>query len=94
MARRPRRALGPSFGLEFSKCMVARSLSASDLERMLSRARRPLTKQFLGMLMHNKRNATPDTLDSISRALVLSEADEQRLHRAAAIDAGFKIGGM
>lgn len=85
---------GPTFGLELSKCLTARTITAADLARVMARRKTPLSKQYIGFLVHNKRQVAPVTLDAIARALALTEPEEMRLHRAAAIDAGFKIGGL
>lgn len=82
------------FGLEFAKCLSARSLTPADLARMLARRRTPLSKSYLGYLLHNKRQVTPSTLDNIVATLAVGEDEAVRLHRAAALDAGFKIGGL
>ena len=85
---------GPMFGLELAKCLTARSITRADLSRILIRRATPLSKSYVGMLVNNKRPATPDNLERICAALQLSEFEQLRLHRAAALDAGFKIGGM
>lgn len=85
---------GPTFGLELAKCLTARSLTRADLSRMLTRRRTPLSKSYVGMLVNNRRPATPSNLEAICGALQVTEVEMIRLHRAAAIDAGFKIGGL
>lgn len=85
---------GHTFGLELAKCLTARGLTRADLSRMLIRRHTPLSKSYIGMLVANKRPATPSNLIAICAALTLSEFEATRLHRAAALDAGFKIGGL
>ncbi len=80
-------------GLELAKCLTARSIRAADLARMMARRKTPITAQYIGYLLHGKRQVTPITLNNISAAMQLSEPEAQVLHRAAAIEAGFRIGG-
>ena len=81
-------------GLELAKCLTARSIRAADLARMMARRKTPITAQYIGLLLHGKRSVTPVTLINISAAMQLTEGEAQVLHRAAAIEAGFRIGGL
>jgi hypothetical protein len=85
---------GPFFGLELQKFLVAASHTESDLVRMLERMGRKVSKQYVNMVVRNQRSCSPEMIEDIGMALNLSIDQRVFLHRAAALDAGYKIGGM
>ena len=89
-----RRRGGKMFGLEFSKAMNRRHLSQAELARRLNVGGVVLSKQFIGYLVHSRRLASLDTVDALVSCMQCLEDEAVRMHRAAALDAGYRIGDV
>lgn len=85
---------GPFFGLELQKYLISRSRTEGDLMRSMERQGNGVTRQFINLLVHNKRAASPPMIEKIGDALGLAVEERQVLHKAAAIDAGYRIGSL
>jgi plasmid maintenance system antidote protein VapI len=75
-----------AFGVALSEQLNANGLSPKALAEGIG-----ADASVVSRLMNNKRTVTPDWVDTISQALQLSPKNTQILHRAAAIDAGYKL---
>lgn len=84
---------GHFFGLELNKFLVSRNYIEMDLVRAMNRLGYPVSRQMISLLVRNERGATPEMCDKLAQGLKLDRTERERLHRAAAIDAGYQIGG-
>lgn len=80
-----------NFPLELAKLLAARSYGVGMLSRILQRAGRPVTKQFLHQIMHGQRPAPVRQIKNICDVLSCSDAEMRQLYRAAATDEGYEI---
>jgi len=85
---------GVSFPLEFQKVLIGRQTDYARLSRAMSRRGNRLSKQFIGAIGLGTKRVPAEQLRKICSALELDETERQRLHRAAAMDYGFDIGGL
>lgn len=82
------------FPVEFQKALVAKECDQAMLQRSMAKRGHRITKQFLNMMAQGKRRVPGHQLQKISEALGLDEVARRRLHRAAAMDAGYDVGGV
>lgn len=50
-----------------------------------------VSKAYISAIANGRKAVSPERIDTMSKALGFSEAEVRRLHRAAALDAGFKL---
>lgn len=80
-----------NFPLELAKLLAARQYGVGMLARVLTRAGRPVQKQFLHQIMHGDRPAPVKQIKNICVVLSCSDAEARRLWCAAARDEGYEI---
>ena len=74
------------FGRELHAALDSGHLKQSFLSESLG-----VSTAYVSALVTGKRSAAPGTIDKIAEALSLGEAGRTRMHRAAAMDAGFSL---
>ena len=82
------------FPLEFQKALISREQDYARLSRTMGKRGYRLSKQFIGAIGLGTRGVPSNQLRKICEVLGLDEVERQRLHRAAALDHGFEIGGL
>ncbi len=82
------------FGLELAKLLNARSMLESDLVRAMRACGTSISRSYINMMTHNERTPPPETIELLSDALKLSRDERTVLHRASAIDNGYRIGAV
>ena len=82
------------FPLEFQKALISRESDYARLSRSMSKRGYRLSKQFIGAIGLGTRRVPAIQLRKICETLGLDELERRRLHRAAALDYGFDIGGI
>jgi hypothetical protein len=85
---------GISFPLEFQKVLVSRETDYARLSRSMAKRGYQLSKQFIGAIGTGSKKVPSEQLKRICETLRLDEQERRRLHRAAAIDHGFDVGGL
>jgi hypothetical protein len=84
-----------SFGMEMTKHIIEHGLTLTALRLQLQRDHRyKVSVNQLSDLTRSDRLPTPDFINAFGRCLELSKDQVKRLHRAAAIDKGYDIGGL
>lgn len=83
-----------NFPLEFQKALIGRGTDCAALGRDMHRRGYRISRQFLHYLATGQRKVSGEQLRRICETLHLDEVEKLRLHRAAALDYGFEIGGM
>lgn len=73
-------------GGELQKQLSSRNLRQVDLAERLD-----VSAAYVSSISTGTKNVSPESVNSISKALSLSAEDEVALHRAAATDQGFKL---
>lgn len=75
-----------NFGLVFDEVLRRRNLRQGDVaERM------DVSAAYVSSLTTGKKKASPERIDVMSESLSLTSEETRRLHRAAALDAGFRL---
>lgn len=92
--RRPRKAPSNEFSRLLQRILRARELNNTDLRDRLEVRGKPFTKQFVCMLCNGQRDPPAELIALVADALDLTEEWALKLHRAAAIDQGYAIGGV
>lgn len=82
------------FGLELAKFLNSRAMLEMDLVRAMSKNGISISRQYINMIVHNTRTPPPDLIERFGDALKLAREERTILHRAAALDSGFKIGTL
>jgi hypothetical protein len=82
------------FGLELQKQLNSRSFMEADLVRAMTAIGNGISRQYVNMIMHNTRTPPPELIERFGDALKLSRDDRTILHRAAALDVGYRIGAV
>jgi plasmid maintenance system antidote protein VapI len=80
------------FGLEISKALRSRHMMEADLVRSMARVGNAISRQYVNMIVHNERTPPPDMVEKLADAIGLAHAERMVLHRAAALDSGYRIG--
>ncbi len=80
------------FGLELSKCLVNRSMMEMDLVRAMTAQGNGVSRQYINMIVHNERTPPPELVEKMGDAMRMPRDERTILHRAAALDNGYKIG--
>lgn len=83
------RVVSPVFSLQFNKARLAKGKTFAEVARGAG-----VSENHIGDLSRGERRPSPEMLAKISQAMQLEPWERLRLHRAAAIDAGFEIGGL
>jgi hypothetical protein len=80
------------FGRMLTRVLVAPDLNNNDLRAPLEKdGRRRLSKQLVGMLCNVQRDPPLALIGAIGEVLDLPDHWVERLHRAAAVDRGYRI---
>ena len=74
------------FGQALDELLVARSIRQSHLADDLG-----VTRAYVSALTTGKKPASADRVAMVSAALDLTPQEDQALHKAAALDAGFRL---
>ena len=82
------------FPLEFQKALVSRESDYARLSRRMTQRGYRLSRQFIAAVGIGDKRVPAEQLVRICEVLGLDEAERRRLHRAAAMDYGFDIGGL
>ena len=82
------------FPVEFQKALVSKECDQAMVVKAMCRRGYRISKQFLNMIATGSRRVPGAQLKKISEVMGLDEEQRRRLHRAAAIDAGYEIGGV
>ena len=82
------------FGLELSKFLNSRTMMEGDLVRAMNAIGNGISRQYVNMIVHNTRTPPPDMIERLADALKLTRDDRTILHRAAALDSGYRIGTL
>ena len=80
------------FGLELTRALTARAMTERDLMRAMVANGNGVSRQYINMLVHNHRTPPPDLVDKIADAVRMQREERTILHRAAALDSGYRIG--
>jgi transcriptional regulator with XRE-family HTH domain len=80
------------FGLELQRCLNSRHMMEMDLARNMKAMGNGVSRQYINMIVHNERTPPPETIEKLADGLKLSRDERTILHRAAAIDSGYRIG--
>jgi hypothetical protein len=80
------------FGLELAKALRARSMMEADLVRAMIKTGNGISRQYVNMMIHNERTPPPDMIEKLCDALALARDERTYMHRAAALDSGYRIG--
>ena len=82
------------FPLEFQKVLVSKQQDYTQLSKSMAQRGYKLSKQFISFIALGDKRVPADQLRKICDTLQLDEIERRRLHRAAAMDYGFEIGGL
>lgn len=82
------------FGMELSRHIIAAGLTLTELRRRLAAKHYRVSLNHISDLTRSDRMPTPDFIEALAKVLPLSKDEVRRLHRAAALDKGFDIGGL
>ena len=82
------------FPLEFQKVLIVRGLDYRRLSAAMAKRGYRLSFQFIGQLALGTSRVPSEQLKRICETLGLDEVERLRLHKAAAIDHGFELGGL
>ena len=75
-----------AFAEALKEQLAAKELRQSDLARLTD-----VSRSFISHTIAGRKSISPQWADVIANAIDASEEERRRLHRAAALDAGFKI---
>jgi len=75
-----------NFGASVVSCLEQRRQTQADLSRKLGRSR-----SYVHQTLSGHRKPSPEWVDIVARTLKLNEAQRLALHKAAAVDRGFKL---
>lgn len=87
-------ATNKKFGLELAKLLNARAMLEMDLVRAMKANGNGISRSYVSMIVHNERTPPPDTIELLCDALKVPRDERVVLHRAAAIDNGYRIGAL
>lgn len=82
------------FGLELQKFLNGKAMMEADLVRSMVAIGNGISRQYVNMMLHNQRTPPPDMIERLADALKLPRDDRTILHRAAALDSGYRIGTL
>jgi len=82
------------FGLELQKFLNSRDMMEMDLVRAMTANGNGVTRQYVNMILRNIRTPFPDMIEKIGDAIKLIRDERTILHRAAALDNGYRIGSL
>ena len=77
-----------------TRVLVARDLNNGDLRRRLELDGYRVSQQYVQFLVDGQRRPSLEMLDRIGRLLDLTDEWIVLLHRAAALDHGYRIGSV
>jgi plasmid maintenance system antidote protein VapI len=75
-----------AFAEALKEQLAAKELRQSDLARLTD-----VSRSYISHTIAGRKSISPEWADVIASAIDASEEERRRLHRAAALDAGFKI---
>lgn len=75
-----------NIGSAMSVSLASNSMTATSLAAGMG-----ISRSYVSQVMTGSKHASPHWIDLVVRTLNLSEEDRIKLHRAAALDAGYKI---
>lgn len=73
-------------GTALSGELARRRMKQTDLAKSLGRS-----VAYTNQVMTGRKGASPEWVDLVADTMDLSDVDRQKLHHAAAVDAGFKL---
>lgn len=79
------------FAREITKVLIAKDVNNSVLWAHLVQGGHAVGKAFIDMVVVGTRHPPVDLIDPICAALQLTDERRAELHRAAAIDKGYRI---
>lgn len=74
------------FALAFEEALRRHGLKQSDAVRALD-----VSKAYVSAVTNGRKAVSPRKIDEMSDALGFSDRESRQLHRAAALDAGFRL---
>ncbi|SFP87365.1 helix-turn-helix domain-containing protein [Tranquillimonas alkanivorans] len=74
------------FGALFEEALARHSMRKIEAAERLS-----VSRAYVSKIARGKGSVLPERIDAISEKLGFSEEETRRLHRAAALDAGFRL---
>lgn len=74
------------FAEAFSSALKSHNLRAADAATTMS-----VSRSYVAAVARGDKKVGPERIDSMSEALGFTQEETRKLHRAAAIDAGFKL---
>ena len=82
------------FARELTKVLIAKDVNNSYLWACLVQNGQVVGKAFIDMMVVGSRHPPVDLIDPICSVMGLSDERRAELHRAAAIDRGYRIGDV
>ena len=80
------------FGIELQKALNAKSWMERDLVHAMVAMGNGITRSYVSMMICDTRTPPPETIEKICDALRLPRDERVYMHRAAALDSGYRIG--
>jgi hypothetical protein len=74
--------------------MRGNNMMEMDLVRKMIAIGNSISRQYVNMMTHNERTPPPEMVEKLADAIGLTRDERTRLHRAAAIDSGYRIGAL
>jgi len=74
------------FADAFSRVLKSHNMRAADAATTME-----VSRSYVAAVARGDKKVGPERIDSMSQALGFSEKETLKLHRAAAIDAGFRL---
>lgn len=82
------------FGREVTKCLISLEANNRELWKALREGGEPCSTKYIDMVIAGQRHPRVELVDAICACLGLTADRRHRMHRAAAIDAGYQIGAL
>ena len=64
----------------------------ADLVRSMAKLGNCISRQYVNMIVHNERTPPPEMVEKLADAIGLARDERTILHRASALDNGYRIG--
>lgn len=82
------------FAREATKCLIAVEANNTELHRALREGGERCSKTYLDMVLSGSRHPRVELVEAICSCLGLTDERRHRLHRAAALDQGYRLGAL